>query len=504
MSTRRYHKGSSDGKRPLGRDPLAGARADYDVVVIGSGLAGLTAANILGKLGRQVMLCEQHYNFGGMATWFKRRGGHTFDISLHGFPHGMVKTCRRHWSPAIAERIVRLDGVRFDNPQFSFETAFTRADFTDKLVSVFGVEPAAVEAFYDHIRALDYFDDDGATVADLFERFFPGRNDVHRLLLEPIAYANGSTLDDPAIAYGIVFNNFMSKGVFTFQGGTDGLIRAMKAELERNGVDLFNHVQVDRILTERDGAGPGGARRRAVGIEAHGRRIGARTVISNAGLKNTVLELLAPGDVEPQWRAGVEAVRLNCSSCQVYMGLAAGESIPDIGDLLFTSTRPTFDSPALADLRGQSRTFSFYYPKTRPELPPERQRFAVVSSTNANYADWTGLKDADYEREKERLIEDTLLCLEGYLPGVRAKLDHVEAATPRTFRFYTQHMAGASFGTKFEGLRYSMELPRQVEGLWHAGSVGIIMSGWLGAANYGVITASKVDSHLAQLVEATA
>ena len=55
----------------------------------------------------------------------------------------------------------------------------------------------------------------------MLERFFPGRDDVKRLLMEPIAYANGSTLDDPAITYGIVFSNFMSKGVYTFQGGSD-------------------------------------------------------------------------------------------------------------------------------------------------------------------------------------------------------------------------------------------------------------------------------------------
>ena len=69
-----------------------------------------------------------------MATWFKRRGGHVFDISLHGFPVGMLKTCRRHWTPAIADSIVRLDGIRFDNPQFAFDTEFTREDFTAKLV----------------------------------------------------------------------------------------------------------------------------------------------------------------------------------------------------------------------------------------------------------------------------------------------------------------------------------------------------------------------------------
>ena len=41
-----------------------------------------------------------------------------------------------------------------------------------------------------------------------------------------------------------------------------------------------------------------------------------------------------------------------------------------------------------------------------------------------------------------------------------------------------------------------MELHKHVQGLFHAGSVGIIMSGWLGAANYGVIQANEIESYL--------
>ncbi|HTF89893.1 MAG TPA: FAD-binding protein [Planctomycetota bacterium] len=472
-------------------DPLAKARSAYDVIVIGSGLAGLTGANVLAKLGHKVALLEQHYNFGGMATWFKRRGGHVFDISLHGFPVGMIKTCRRHWTPAIAARIVRLDSIRFDNPQFGFETTFTREDFTRKLVEVFAQDRSHVELFFDFLRAMNFYDDPGDTVRDVFERFFPGRNDIHRLLLEPIAYANGSTLDDPAITYGIVFSNFMSQGVYTFAGGTDLLVSEMRAELERNRVDLFSNVQVEKIVVE------GG---RVAGVLANGRMIAARCVLSNANLKATVLDLVGREHFASEFAQGVVDTRLNNSSAQVYMGLRDGEEIPFVTDLLFCSTRPRFDSEALCDFKGESRTFSFYYPKTRPQS----KRFSIVSSTNANYSDWARLSDAEYEREKAALAEDTLRSLERYLPDIRAKLDHVEVSTPRTFRFYTQHPGGASFGTKFEGLKYSMELSAQVRGLFHAGSVGIIMSGWLGAANYGVITASKIDPCLAEMAQACA
>ena len=92
-----------------------------------------------------MLLLEQHYKLGGMATWFKRPGGHIFDISLHGFPVGMIKSCRRYWTSEIADSIVQLKNIRFDNPMFSLTTTFNREDFTRLLVEKFQV-PAETRA----------------------------------------------------------------------------------------------------------------------------------------------------------------------------------------------------------------------------------------------------------------------------------------------------------------------------------------------------------------------
>ncbi len=466
------------------KDFLKGARDSYDVVVIGSGLAGMTSANILARAGHSVLLLEHHYQLGGMATWFKRRGGHIFDISLHGFPVGMLKSCRKYWTQEIADSIVQLKGIRFENPQFSLRTTFDRDDFTRLLTHDFRVAPEAVARFFDTARGMNFFDDQSRTTRSLFEEFFPGRSDIVRLLMEPITYANGSTLEDPAITYGIVFSNFMSKGVFTFEGGTDRLVNLMRAEMEKNGIDIRIRALVEKIEVSHD--------RRVTGVVVNGRRIGCRALVSNANLKATILDLVGAENLDPDFVEEARAVRLNNSSCQVYIALKPGEEFDDVGDLLFHSEHSGFDVDAMLSRTISSRTFSFYYPRTRPGS----DRSLIVSSTNANYRDWADLSEEDYLASKRDLCETSIACLERYIPDVRAKIDYVEASTPCTFQHFTRHQQGASFGTKFEGLKVSRDLPQQVAGLYHAGSVGIIMSGWLGAVNYGVIVANDVDKHL--------
>ena len=99
-----------------------------------------------------MLLLEQHYKLGGLATWFRRPGGHIFDISLHGFPVGMIKSCRRYWTPRSPTRSCSSKHIRFDNPMFSLTTTYNREDFTRLLIERFGIAPDAVQAFFDAAR----------------------------------------------------------------------------------------------------------------------------------------------------------------------------------------------------------------------------------------------------------------------------------------------------------------------------------------------------------------
>lgn len=462
--------------------PFSQTEDNYDLIVIGSGLGGLTSANRLAYCGHKVLLLEHHHRLGGLATWFKRNG-HIFDISLHGFPYGMVKTCKKYWNKEIMASIVQLKNIVFDNPQFTLKTTFDKNDFTNILNTIFKIPLQTVHDFFATVAGMNFYDDQSMTTRELFEQFFPGRTDVHRLLMEPITYANGSTLEDPAITYGIVFSNFMNRGVFTFEGGTDKLIKMMSDELEKNGVTICTKAKVDHIVVENG---------KVRGVEVNGKVITAKAVVSNSGITNTIHNLTDRACFSDEFLARADAIRVNNSSCQVYMGIRDGEVIADVGDLLFTSTAPEFDSAELLDIHTQSKTFSIYYPKTRPG----HNRYTIVASMNGKYDDWTKLTDAQYQQEKDEMTKRAIADLDRYIPGVRDKIDWLEAATPRTFNRYTLHTDGTSFGTKFEGLDISRTIFKEVPGLFHVGSVGIIMSGWLGAINYGVIVANDVDGYI--------
>ncbi len=456
---------------------------NYDIVVIGGGLGGLTAANRLAKSGYKVLLAEQHFQLGGLATYFNRRS-HIFDVALHGFPVGMKKSLRKYWGKAFADQVIQVKSIRFDNPQYNLETTFDTTDFSNKLVNHFGIAPETVQAFFKGIADMNYYDELKETTRDFFNRFFPGRTDVWRFLMEPISYANGSTLDEPAISYGIVFGNFMSEGVYTFLGGTDLMLKMMADELARNGVDVVLGTKAEAILEGQNG--------RVGGVCLNGKNVACKAVVSNGSLPLTVFKLAGAEHFSPEFIAGMKDVRLSTSSCQVYFGIKPGEKLPYVGELLFNSTHPEYDSTALASNNITSRTFSVYY----PEIRPGSTQYSVVASMNARYEDWQDLTGDAYKAAKQRITDDALNALEAYLPGVSKIIDYTCAATPKTFQRYTGHMNGATFGTKFEGLNFSQGLCQEYPGLFHTGSVGIIMSGWLGAANYGIITANAVDKYL--------
>ena len=96
----------------------------YDVIIIGACIGGLTAAAILARNGKKVLVLEKNPVAGGYAVNF-RRGEFNFDASLH-----LINGCNQGGlSYNILKKCGALNKVHFLRPQYLYRSIYPDVDF---------------------------------------------------------------------------------------------------------------------------------------------------------------------------------------------------------------------------------------------------------------------------------------------------------------------------------------------------------------------------------------
>lgn len=446
-----------DRKRPF-RGLRTAPDPRYDVVVIGAGVGGLIAANLLVRGGLRVLLIEQHYMVGGYCSTF-RRAGYTFDAATHFYPllgNPETLTGRLLKELGIDTGWVKMDPV--DTFHFPDGTRFAvPADldlYLKKLKEEFPSETAGIDAFFEAAREtymlglLHYFRGRplealgrlipwrDVTVRQALDRFFTDPR--LKLLLTADCPHWGSPPGRTSFVFDSMLRLSYFLGNYYPQGGSQAFADAMAARFEERGGHVLMSGHVDRILIEHGAAcgveievlrGPGAGGRHTV-------RAGA--VISNADLLLTLERLVGPEHLPPGTLEPLRQLKPTFPCFLCHVGL---EGVPD--DVLEDAQGYYWDSWDMDRVGVDALRCKIFVPTLyEPGMAPPGGQIVILQKVLE--MDYEGV--ADWTAHKARIEAFLLDQLESRIPGVSKHIVVKTSATARTSWRFTLNHRGAMLG----------------------------------------------------------
>jgi phytoene dehydrogenase-like protein len=449
------------------------------VVIIGGGVAGLSAGIYAAANGFDTQILEMHTVAGGQCTAWKRKG-YTFDYCLHWLVGTSTGAFHEIWKETnvlndettvinhdIHSCIIDESGNEF--------IVYANIDRWEKYLLEMAPEDARsikmmcndmrksgvmesfspisdVRSFFKFLKNLPQF----LPLFDVFRKYgkmtcseyFKRLNFSNERILSVFASMYGDR-DFSALAFIFMLGWFHKKNAGYIKGGSFPLAQRMAATFKQLGGELSFGKKVEKIVVENN---------QAKGVLlTDGSRIAADYVISAADGYATIFRMLDGGYVSDEIAQAYTQWKLFTPIVQVSFGI----NQPITSKAVTTSYM--FKQAVIGKTKLESG-FSIMNYAFDSTMAPEGKT-TLVLRYESPWNLWEGMGEAEYVAEKSNIQQDATAFLSTIYPGISEHIEVVDVATPITDVRYTGVREGAYEGFMPSAGNIMKSLKMQLPGL---------------------------------------
>lgn len=431
---------------------------DFDVIIIGAGIGGLTCGAVLAKKGMRVAVCERHSKIGGYAQNFSRKG-FTFDSSVHSVSmadHGFI--CGLLSRLGVRDRLTitpNTSVMHIVSPALRYSVPAEIQGLTETLCRDFPHERAAVTAlladmqdqfrkYKGQLQEGEYPTPHSPSLVDIEESTLSYKDYIARFILDKkLAHVFNSIWPFAGVSpsYAPIFNAlvfiaYVIDGSHHVNGGFAALADALAAAIAGNKGEVITRwpaccLRVDRNKTVR-----------AV-VNTDGRELTADAFVSNISPFTLHRSLLPEPFRSRIWLKRLERLRPSVSAVCAYLGIMGDASDIVKDNITFWFSSEDHDAIYTRVLSGPADVIDHLLVMRPPygggNSTLTLMCFARPSASNR----WKTAK-----KNIANAMIDKAVSLFG---DFTARIAVVETASPDTFARYTENTGGALYG--FENVK---------------------------------------------------
>lgn len=432
------------------------------IVIIGSGLGGLTSGLLLAKNGYNVTILEQGVQIGGCLQCFKR-GGVKFETGMHFIGSaakgqvihklmtyfGLIDKVQLSPLDTGGYNVIALNGKRY-------RFANGREAFIEELAKSFPKQRDNLATYYDLIKKV-------AQGSSLHSMNMTVSNDTinTEYQLRSINEVVNSIITDPELAKVLVGDlplyaaekdktpfsthafiaDFYNQSAYRIVGGSDKIIDVLLEELKQYGAVVRTKSKATKIICDET---------HAIGVQINDEEVlEANYIISDAHPVCTLKLLEDTCLIRPAFRKRVSEMEQTVGAFSVYLKFKEGK-LPYMNYNFFGYNTETPWGCENYDEISWPKGY-LYMHLCHEENPVFAESGVILSYMNsADVATWKGTKighrGADYEKFKVQKAEKLIASLTTQFPELRDSIDTYYTATPLTYEDYTGTKDGSMYG----------------------------------------------------------